>query len=156
MIAGGRVVASGHATNEALSAAVRQAASDESALGRRGLGVPVRDADGEPFVIHVLPLRRREISLGLTQSAVAALFIAPTVAGQPFPAEALALLYDLTPAETRVALLVAAGRSQADIARELGVGPSTVKTHLLHVFDKTGCRRQADVVRLISSLSAPV
>jgi DNA-binding CsgD family transcriptional regulator len=38
----------------------------------------------------------------------------------------------------------------------LGITPATVKTHLQHIFDKTGCRRQADLVKLAASMSPPV
>jgi len=41
------------------------------------------------------------------------------------------------------------------IARTLGIAPSTVKTHVLHLFEKTGCARQADLLKLAASLSAP-
>ncbi len=44
----------------------------------------------------------------------------------------------LTPREVEVLELVAHGRSNPDIARELFIGEATVKTHLLHVFDKLG------------------
>jgi DNA-binding NarL/FixJ family response regulator len=44
----------------------------------------------------------------------------------------------LTPREVEVLELVARGRSNPDIARELFIGEATVKTHLLHVFDKLG------------------
>ncbi len=42
----------------------------------------------------------------------------------------------LSPRETQVLRLVAAGRSNPAIAAELFVGEATVKTHLLHVFEK--------------------
>ena len=71
------------------------------------------------------------------------------------PADALALLYDLSPAETRVFELVCAAKRPAEIAGELGVAGSTVKSHLLRVFEKTGCRRQVDLVKLAASLSGP-
>lgn len=154
-IAGGKVAATTAAARTALAAAVALAASDEAALGRRGLGVPVRDAEQRPFVIHVLPLRRREVRPGLSQSAVAALFVTPSAAPAQFPADALALLYDLTPAETRVLLRLAGGGTIGSIAGELGVASATVRTHLQHVFEKTGCARQAELVRLVASLSAP-
>jgi DNA-binding CsgD family transcriptional regulator len=93
---------------------------------------------------------------GLSQSAVAALFVTPTLEQPQLPADALALLYDLTPAETRVLLAVARGESQAQVAASLGVLPSTVKTHLVHIFEKTGCSRQADLMRLVNSFSAPI
>ncbi|MFN8147208.1 MAG: response regulator transcription factor [Candidatus Nanopelagicales bacterium] len=44
----------------------------------------------------------------------------------------------LTPRELEVLQLVAQGRSNPEIARELFIGEATVKTHLLHVFDKLG------------------
>jgi DNA-binding NarL/FixJ family response regulator len=44
----------------------------------------------------------------------------------------------LTPRELEVLTLVAQGLSNPDIARELFIGEATVKSHLLHVFDKLG------------------
>jgi DNA-binding NarL/FixJ family response regulator len=44
----------------------------------------------------------------------------------------------LSPRETEVLRLVAAGKSNPSIALELYVGEATVKTHLLHVFEKLG------------------
>ena len=44
----------------------------------------------------------------------------------------------LTPRELEVLQLVAQGRSNPEIARELFIGEATVKSHLLHVFDKLG------------------
>jgi DNA-binding CsgD family transcriptional regulator len=38
------------------------------------------------------------------------------------------------------------------IAEELSVSVTTVKTHLRHVFEKTGTHRQAELVRLVLSL----
>jgi DNA-binding NarL/FixJ family response regulator len=42
----------------------------------------------------------------------------------------------LSPRELDVLRLVARGRSNPEIARELFIGEATVKTHLLHVFEK--------------------
>jgi len=154
-VTGGKVAAATAAATAALEAAVALAARDEASLGRKGLGVPVRDSEERPFVIHVLPLRRREVRPGLSQSAVAALFVTPPAGPPQLPADALALLYDLTPAETRVVLRLAGGGTIGGIAGELGVTSATVRTHLQHVFDKTGCTRQTELVRLVASLSAP-
>ncbi|MCA0331996.1 MAG: response regulator transcription factor [Actinobacteria bacterium] len=44
----------------------------------------------------------------------------------------------LTPRELEVLRLVAKGLSNGEIASELFIGEATVKTHLLHVFDKLG------------------
>jgi DNA-binding CsgD family transcriptional regulator len=51
--------------------------------------------------------------------------------------------------------MIVAGGTQSDIAKKLGLAVSTIKTHLLRVFEKAGCKRQADLVRLASSLSVP-
>jgi len=42
----------------------------------------------------------------------------------------------LSTREQEVLVLVAAGRSNPEIARELFIGEATVKTHLLHIFEK--------------------
>jgi DNA-binding CsgD family transcriptional regulator len=72
------------------------------------------------------------------------------------PSDALVLLYGLTPAELRVFELIAAGVTQIEIADRLGIAASTVKSHLLRVFEKTGRNRQADLVKLAASLSQPI
>jgi hypothetical protein len=112
---------------DALQDAVERAARDEMALGQRGIGIPAARRGGEPGVVHVLPLRRGEMRRGIAQRAVASLFVVPANAGPRMPTDAVALLYNLTPAETRVFELICAGRKQADIAGELGVAASTVR-----------------------------
>ena len=52
----------------------------------------------------------------------------------------------LTPRETDVAKLICAGRTNADIAACLGIGVSTVKTHLIHVFEKIGVESRSGLV----------
>jgi DNA-binding CsgD family transcriptional regulator len=37
-----------------------------------------------------------------------------------------------------------------DVAQILGLSEATVKTHLHHLFDKTGTTRQAELVRLVA------
>jgi DNA-binding CsgD family transcriptional regulator len=138
---------------DALLDAVERAAGDEMALGQRGIGIPAPRRNGEPGVIHVLPLRRGEMRRGIAQRAVASLFIVPASGGPSTPTDALALLYNLTPAETRVFELTAAGKSKLEIAADLGVAPSTIKTQLRQVFLKSGCRSQSDVRKLAADLS---
>ncbi len=144
------------ACNAALERAVQQAGLDESAMGPRGIGIPARRAEGQPCVIHVLPLTRGEMRNGLSQRATAALFIAPATVPPNMPSDALAVLFDLTPAETRIFELLVDGQTQSAIADRLGIARSTVKSHLLHLFEKCGCKRQVDLVRLAAGLTSPL
>jgi DNA-binding NarL/FixJ family response regulator len=54
---------------------------------------------------------------------------------------------ELTPREAEVLSLIARGLSNADICSELLVSPATVKTHINHIFMKTGSRDRAQAVR---------
>jgi DNA-binding CsgD family transcriptional regulator len=66
------------------------------------------------------------------------------------PAELLELLAGagavLTPRECEVLREVAEGRTNNEIAQALGLAPATVKTHLDHVFAKTGTEHRAAAV----------
>jgi DNA-binding CsgD family transcriptional regulator len=61
----------------------------------------------------------------------------------------LAAAYGLTPAEAGVALAVVEAGGLARAASSLGISRSTARTHLQHVFQKTGVHRQAELVRLL-------
>jgi len=54
----------------------------------------------------------------------------------------------LTPRETDVLRLVSAGHSNKQIAVRLGIGESTVKTHLINVFEKLGVADRTRAVTL--------
>jgi DNA-binding CsgD family transcriptional regulator len=60
--------------------------------------------------------------------------------------------YHLTRAESRVVRRLAAGRSLQEIARELGVGTETVRTHTKRAMAKTDTHRQAELVSLVLRL----
>src|SRR5205807_9544423 len=123
-----RVTVGQKAAGRALEAAVQQASRDEVGLGQKGIGIPAQ-AGEVPTVIHVLPLRGGDFRPGLAPRAAAALFVTPSSVPPSMPRDALAILYDLTPAEVRVVELLCAGNDQAEVAATLGVAKSTVKTH---------------------------
>ncbi len=60
----------------------------------------------------------------------------------------------LSPAESRVAVDLAAGQTIAGIAVELGCGESTVRTHVRRIYRKLAVHKQTDLVRRIMSLEA--
>ena len=140
--------------SSALAAAISHADHDESAIGRRGLGIPVRRPDGSSAALHVLPLRRGRAALDT--GAVAAVFVAQVDTPLVAPTEVVAALFDLTPAEARVFGRIAACSTVEETADALGVERSTVKTHLLRLYAKIGVRRQAELVQVAASLAVPV
>lgn len=61
--------------------------------------------------------------------------------------------FGLTPAEARLASLIATGRSPDRAAIALGVSVSTVRWHLKRVFAKTGTAGQSELTALLQSLA---
>ncbi len=57
-------------------------------------------------------------------------------------------LGQLSPREQELVTLVAQGNTDAQIAGQLFISISTVRSHLDRIRDKTGCRRRADLTRL--------
>ena len=53
----------------------------------------------------------------------------------------------LTPTETKIAHLVASGRSNPDIATAMFLSRNTVQTHVSHILDKLGARSRAEIIR---------
>ncbi len=73
-----------------------------------------------------------------------------------FPAAA-ATEFDLTERELEIVQLVCHGLTNPRVAERLNIGLATVKTHLLHVFDKLGVRTRAELVsRCLSAMPQQV
>lgn len=84
----------------------------------------------------------------------ARLLTAITEAGAARPASdpaATERLARLTDREREVLELLAAGNSNKEIARELGISPRTAEVHRKHVMEKTGADSLAALVRLAIS-----
>ena len=62
----------------------------------------------------------------------------------------------LTPAELRVAELVANGRTNAEVAAALFLAERTVASHLTHVYAKLGVRSRTELARKLADLAAKV
>jgi DNA-binding CsgD family transcriptional regulator len=113
----------------------------------------IRDADAHATMIaHVVPIRlsARDIFV----RCVAALVLTPITLPDAPPVELVQSLFDLTPAEARVARELAVGKTVQDIASVGGVSLNTIRTHVRAVLEKTGCNRQVDVVALLTAISA--
>lgn len=102
-----------------------------------------------PYILHVLPIEPNPVAAQVGRAMI--IIVDPERQPEP-PATLLRRLYGLTHSEAQVALLVLRGEGLAPIAEALSVSLNTVKTHLRHVFDKTGVHRQAELVRLLITL----
>jgi DNA-binding CsgD family transcriptional regulator len=58
-------------------------------------------------------------------------------------------LYNLTPAETALALELANGLSLEEASETLNIRRNTARAHLRSIFSKTGVRRQTELVRIM-------
>ncbi len=79
-----------------------------------------------------------------------------TASGQASVAPAPAEAWDeLTPHELRVALLVAEGRTNSEVASQLFVTRKTIEHHLSRVYRKLGLRGRTELARALASEAAP-
>jgi len=76
-------------------------------------------------------------------------YVADPASDLPNVGPILASLWGLTSAESSVASLIVGGHDLTQIADARGVTHTTVRHQLRRIFDKTGARRQVDLVRLV-------
>jgi PAS domain S-box-containing protein len=62
---------------------------------------------------------------------------------------------DLTPREVEIVGHVAMGQRAREIAQELGIAESTVRSHIRHALRKSGARSQAQLVALVCAGAMP-
>ncbi len=91
------------------------------------------EAGASGYLLKAAP--QEEILEGIRSVARGDVALAPSIAAMLVNRVAKPAV-SLTPRETEVLALVAQGASNPDIARALFLGEATVKSHLLHVFEK--------------------
>jgi DNA-binding CsgD family transcriptional regulator len=113
------------------------AAGNEAGIGKTGLAIRLTEPDAPPVFAHVLPLTGSDFRTRLQPAAVAAVFIGAPPDAQD-GADAVAAAFGLTPAETKLLASLFAGRTLVETAGTLGITRATAKTHVEHIFLKTG------------------
>jgi DNA-binding CsgD family transcriptional regulator len=104
------------------------------------------------MIAHVVPIRLS--ARDIFGRCAAVLVLTAVTAPQAPPVELVQSLFDLTPAEARVARDLASGKAVETIAADGGVSPNTIRTHVRGVLEKTGCTRQVDIVALLTGISS--
>jgi DNA-binding NarL/FixJ family response regulator len=91
------------------------------------------EAGASGYLLKAAP--QEEILAGIRSVARGEVALSPSIAAMLVKRVASPVVA-LSPREKEVLVLVAAGNSNPEIAGRLFVGEATVKTHLLHVFEK--------------------
>jgi DNA-binding CsgD family transcriptional regulator len=144
------------AADRAFIQALRSGAAGGMALGGKGVSIPLTEIGGGKYLAHLLPLKpaAAEDDLG-ARGARFALFVSPANPDLAGALDTLAETYDLTAAERRLALALVEIGPTPMIAEALGVSVATVRTHLRSLFQKTGARRQVEIVALVRGFASP-
>ena len=169
----GRVLSANDPTN-AVSAFVRWGAQDRVSFRDPGADALLRQAldalddeshgvtrtfavrggeDDSPVIANLVPIRGPARDIFVRCAAV--LVFTPVGVPQAPAAELVQSLFDLTPAEARVARSLVIGKTLEEIATDNAISRNTVRTHLRGVMETTGCNRQAEVVALLGGV-API
>ncbi len=61
-------------------------------------------------------------------------------------------LFDLTPAESKIAQDIARGMNVPEISSTYSISPNTIKTQMKSIFLKTGVNRQSELSALLNGL----
>jgi DNA-binding CsgD family transcriptional regulator len=123
-----------------------------TSLGRvshPGGGVTISRAfAGRPLNVLVTPVVAHK-ALRAESGAAAIVFIGDPDVREGTNEDLLSLFYELSHAEARVAALLVQGKSVKEVSESLQVSLNTARTHLKRIFEKTGTRRQAELMQLI-------
>jgi DNA-binding CsgD family transcriptional regulator len=109
--------------------------------------IVMRRIDKRPIVVQMQPVPPAARSPFLGARAI--LSIRDLEGCAAFDPNLLATIFELTPAQARLAAMLARGDSVEDAAREIGVAVSTARNQLKTIFQRTGTHRQAELVALL-------
>lgn len=122
------------------------------AAGQRGAAVRLDGPDGTLLVAAcAIPGAFRPIAEG----AVLLRLIDPAAPRLPDPG-VLQDQFGFTPAEAALAIDILAGNDLAASATRRQITRNTARVHLRHLFEKTGTRRQAELMRLLLLCPQPI
>ncbi len=151
---GGWVAATSADITRRLRAFISQSATEPD--GKRSGGATIileRGKGRSALFVHVTPIERR--STTTARSATAVIFIIdPDFYALP-SFNAFAALYGLTRCEARVFREIIGGQGLIAASTQLRISEATARTHLRNIFEKTGTRRQTELLRLFFKATIP-
>ncbi len=135
----------------------------EEVLARRSLAggpisvnsIPVAATEEHPpMILHLLPVRGA--ANDIFSQATSLLVVTPVDRAVVPTAKVLQGLFDLTPAEARVARGIGEAQTVEALALSAGVSVETVRSQLKAVLSKTGLARQQELINLLAGNMLPV
>jgi DNA-binding CsgD family transcriptional regulator len=137
---------------DALADAARGGTEKQGSSKAPVFSLPIPAKDEQPaMVVHVVPMRRA--ARDIFTAAASIVVITPVCPSEVPSANVIQGLFDLTPAETRVARLIVGGETVSEIAAAAKTSEGTVRNQLKSVFAKTGVSRQVDLIGLLGNLN---
>ena len=137
-----------HPSHDLLKESFVQFSNPHLPHGAKSIPIPAT-SESVARIAHLVPLRGAAHDIFF--SAISVMVITPLRAPDALPAEVLSGLFDLTPAEARVAQGIVVGRSVEAIALEQRVTKHTIRNQLKSIFSKTGTKRQSELVGLLGT-----
>jgi len=147
-IIGGRLAARRHDDTRRLQRLIDLAATGDSEQRRGGAMALTTSHRRRPLSLLISPMRAGRAEPFMPGPAVI-VCVTDLEGGVSLSEHWLRELFGLTPAESRVALCLFEGREPREAAQRLGLGLPTVRTHLAHIFEKTGTTGQVALTSLM-------
>ncbi len=107
------------------------------------------DGEGSPVSLLITPDPYPKTHYDKKIENCAIIFITSASIKQKIAESPLQTLFNLTPAEARLAALLASGMSLNQAAEQTFIAKNTAKVQLKSIFSKTGVNRQAELIKLI-------
>jgi len=140
---------------EAVSIAEASASMFEQARGRMCFGVALRRARKRGEARRALERARAEFEMLGAQPWAMRAATELAALGVSAPRTRKPIHVRLTPQELRVALQVAEGLTNQEVAARLFLSHKTIEVHLGHIYDKLGVHSRTGLARLITSGAVP-
>jgi DNA-binding CsgD family transcriptional regulator len=140
-----------HFRDSFASAQLRQAVAQVKSEIKLPWALPepiiVRCQEGLPLILRVWALQGE--ARWPAQDACAVLTLKTLDARPTLSSTILSKAFGLTPAESKVAVLIARGIEPKIAAQALGISPETARKQLKSIFAKTDTRRQGELIALL-------
>ena len=144
----GRLRCASPADREAIDALIDRVFETNGGSGFGGRAF-VRRPGRKPLAVSIFPFTEMAASaIGIEKLAFVTISD-PEAATGPSPEE-MRTIFGLTKSESRLAKLIADGRSLPEICEEMEITVNTARTHLKRVFAKTDTSRQTELLKLLS------